>query len=368
MVVLYVAAVYRVYQISKTSASDLRLLPLASAMALVPCVLVIVLSVLSIIAKSIRYVSRVRTVRVSPEIRELLASVTVGEGDRERLRCLADQNPQAFENIFSEFLSSFGGEAKDELREVAIEFGLADRWRRATRSRNFLTQKKALANLGRIGYVIDPDLLQHPLEQTRIEAACALLASGSTDAPALVFEMLPRQSLLGRILLSDSLRPFATEICEHHLSEGIRSSDLRRARASFDLLRAWERWIPIESFSHLMAEHDMETRLAALPALRYASATEQEAAQEILNLLKVQDENVHATAAKAAADMSVSASVPLLVDQLRNDGPVSALAAATALARMGSEARDLLENEVFSSPRPQYALQALEESLIAERG
>jgi hypothetical protein len=180
--------------------------------------------------------------------------------------------------------------------------------------------------------------------------------------------MLPRQSLLGRILLSDSLRPFATEICEHHLSEGIRSSDIRRARASFDLLRAWERWIPIESFSHLMAEHDMETRLAALPALRYASATEQEAAQEILNLLKVQDENVHATAAKAAADMSVSASVPLLVDQLRNDGPVSALAAATALARMGSEARDLLENEVFSSPRPQYALQALEASLIAERG
>jgi hypothetical protein len=368
MVVLYVAAVYRVYQLSETSASDLRLLPLASAMALVPCVLLIVLSILSIIAKSIRYISRVRAARVSPEIRELLASVTVGEGDRERLRWLADHNPQAFENILSEFLSSFGGEAKDALRALAIEFGLAERWRRATRSRNFLTQKKALANLGRIGYAIDPDLLWHPLEQTRIEAACALLASGSTDAPALVFEMLPQQSLLGRILLADSLRPFATEICEHHLSDGIRSSDLRRARASLDLLRAWERWIPIDSFSHLIAERDMETRLAALPALRYASATEQEAAQEILSLLKVQDESVHAKAAKAAGDMSVSASIPFLVNQLRSDGPISALAAATALARMGSEGRDLLENEVFSSPRPEYALQALEESLIAERG
>lgn len=368
MVVIYIGAVYRVYQISTTSTSGLRLLPLASAMALVPCVLLIALGIVSIIAKSIRYISRMRAARVSPEIRELLASVIVGDGDRARLRWLADHHPVAFDTIFTEFLSSFGGAAKEELRTVAIEFGLAGRWTRATRSRNFLTQKKALANLGRIGHAIDPSLLHHPLEQTRIEAGCAFLASGSVDAPGLVFKMLPEQSLLGRILLGDALRPFATEICEHHLSDGIRSSDARRARASLDLLRAWERWIPIDSFSRLVGEHDMDTRLAALPALRYASATEQEATQEILSLLNVQDERAHATAAKAAADMSISASIPLLVNQMRSDGPISALAAASALARMGSKGRDLLENEIFSSPRPEYALQALEESLIAERG
>ena len=105
-----------------------------------------------------------------------------------------------FEIIFTEFLSSFGGQINAELRILAVELGLAERWRRATRSRNFLVQKMALANLGRIGHAIDPGLLAHPLEQTRIEAACALLASGSADAPAQVFKMLPDQSLLGRIL------------------------------------------------------------------------------------------------------------------------------------------------------------------------
>jgi hypothetical protein len=66
--------------------------------------------------------------------------------------------------------------------------------------------------------------------------------------------------------------------------------------------------------------------------------------------------------------MGISTLIPLLVNQLREGGPVSALAAARALADMGSEGRDLLENEIYSSARPQYALQALEQSLVAERG
>jgi hypothetical protein len=53
---------------------------------------------------------------------------------------------------------------------------------------------------------------------------------------------------------------------------------------------------------------------------------------------------------------------------MRKDGPVSALAAAQALARLGPNGRDLLESEILSSSRPNYALQALEQSLVAERG
>ena len=71
---------------------------------------------------------------------------------------------------------------------------------------------------------------------------------------------------------------------------------------------------------------------------------------------------------KPRRTMGVSASIPLLVNQLRKDGPVPALAAARALAELGSEGRDLLENEIYSGARPQYALQALEQSLVAERG
>ena len=212
-----------------------------------------------------------------------------------------------------------------------------------------------------------PFLVRHPLEQTRVEAACTLLASGSAEAPELVFAMLPNQSLLGRILLADSLRPFASEICEQFMSDGIRSADVRRAKASFDLLRAWERWIPIDGFSRLVAERDADLRMAALPALRYAGATE-EAAKDIVELLKFPDERIHALAAKAASDMGIFASIPLLINQLRTDGPSSALAAARALAELGSEGRDLLESEIFSGTRPYYALQALEQSLVAERG
>jgi HEAT repeat protein len=152
------------------------------------------------------------------------------------------------------------------------------------------------------------------------------------------------------------------------LTEGIQSPDVRRAKASIELLRAWERWIPIESFPKLVANQDISLRLAALPALRYASATEGEAAHEIFQLLELPDESVHASAAKAAADMGISELMPLLVNQLRRDGPLAALAAAKALADLGPEGKDLLDNEILSSARPQYALQALEQALIAERG
>jgi HEAT repeat protein len=369
MVGVYVGAVYWVYRAaSGSSESTARLLPLATGLAVIPCVLGIALGIFSMIAKSFRYAAEERAARIAPEIRQTLASVAVGDGGRERLGWLARRHPRQFESVFTEFLASFGGQINAEFRILAVELGLAERWRRATRSHNFLVQKVALANLGRIGGAIDPGLLAHPLEQTRIEAACALLASGSPDAPALVFRMLPEQSLLGRILLADSLRPFATEICARYMADGIRSPDARRARACVDLLRAWERWIPIQGFSQLVAGRDFDLRLAALPALRYASASEQEAAPEVIALLEFPDERAQAQAAKAASELGLSASLPLLVTQLRKSGPVPALAAARALAEMGPEGRELLENEIYTGVRPQYALQALEQSLVAERG
>jgi hypothetical protein len=369
MVAIYVAAVYGVYRASQAAAGSIpRLLPLATSMAVVPLILVIVLAIISTSAKMVRYAARVRAIRVSPEIRETLASVAVGDGNRERLRWLARHHPRPFEVIFTEFLTSFRGQVNSELSILAVELRLAERWRRAARSRNYLVQKTALANLGRIGHAIDSRLLRHPLEQTRIEAARALLASGSADASRLVFRMLPDQSLLGRILLSDSLRPFATEISGWFLPDGIGRGDIRRAGAILDLLRAWELWIPIDSFARVVAGQHIDLRLEALPVLRYASATEEEAAQEIVDLLQFPDERFHAPAAKAASDMGIRAAIPLLISQLRAQGPVPALAAAKALAGMGSEGRQLLENEMLTSARPQYALQALEQSLMAGRG
>jgi len=314
MVSLYIGAVYWVYRASSgTSYRTARIVPLATSLAVVPLVLVVVLAIISTIAKSIRYLARVRAASISPEIRETLASVIVGEGDRARLRWLAHHHSRPFEIIFSEFLSTFGGKINFEL-------------------------------------------------------ASALLNSGLPEAPGLVFKMLPDQSLLGRILLADSLRPFATELCERHIPNGIRLTDKRAAKASVELLRAWERWIPIPDFSRLVSERDIDLRVAALPALRFVTETEQEAAQEVVDLLEFPDERVRAPAAKAAADIGISASIPLLINQMRKDGPVSALAAAQALARLGPNGRDLLESEILSSSRPNYALQALEQSLVAERG
>jgi hypothetical protein len=368
MIAVYVGGVYWAYKKSAQSSEPMaRLIPLGMSLALVPLVLVTILAILSIIAKSGRYAARVREARVSPEIRETLANVVAGDGDRQRLRWLAEHYPRPFEAIFTEFLTSFGGQVKTELTTLALELGLVKRWQRATRSRNFVTQKLALANLGRVRSSIDRHLLRHRVEQTRIEAASALLASGSTDGPALVFKMLPDQSLLGRILLADSLRPYAPELCEKYMPAAIRSSDVRYARASMDLLHAWERWIPIASFTSLVAEQDVDLRLAAVPALRYATSTE-EAARHVIDLLGHPDDRVHAKAAKAAADMGMAESIPLLVDRVRNGGAVSASAAARALADLGFEGREVLEKEILTGPRPQFALHALEQSLIAERG
>ena len=120
----------------------------------------------------------------------------------------------------------------------------------------------------------------------------------------------------------------------------------------------------------LDAAYDQDAYAANRPQLlnRYASASEQEAAHQVFALLEFPDDRAHALAAKAAADMVILESILLLVNQLRNAGPVPALAAAKALADLGTEGRDLLENEILTNARPQYALQALEQSLVAERG
>src|ERR1700685_2971516 len=105
MVAIYVAAVYGVDRASQAAAGSIpRLLPLATSMAVVPLILVIVLAIISTSARMVRYAARVRAIRVSPEIRETLASVAVGDGNRERLRWLARHHPRPFQVIFPEFL------------------------------------------------------------------------------------------------------------------------------------------------------------------------------------------------------------------------------------------------------------------------
>jgi HEAT repeat protein len=145
--------------------------------------------------------------------------------------------------------------------------------------------------------------------------------------------MATRETLLGRILLTEPLRPHAVELCRSALPGALSSGDPERVLGALQIVVGWERALPLGGLEvHIAGPH----RLIRIEALRAAPlvlvSAELEAA--VIGSLADPDVEIAIAGASAAARLRLPDAVPLLADCLRSGSAPLARTAAAALASL----------------------------------
>ena len=182
--------------------------------------------------------------------------------------------------------------------------------------------------------------------EVRLVAAQALALYGEPALVVRVFEMAVRETLLGRILLAEPLRPHAMELCRVALPAALNSGEPERVLGALQIVVGWERALPLASAIGLLAcrraavagEAGSESlhRSIRIEALRAAPLVlpshDLEAA--VLDCLADSDVEIAMAAAGAAARLRIQNALPLLAKCLRSGNAPLARTAAAALASM----------------------------------
>jgi len=296
------------------------------------------------------------------EIRDKLASHAVGTDRLAELKRLHRQRGRALERLLVEMLSCVRGTARERLSHLAVDLGLVARWQQQTGSHKPQVRKQALVRLvllagGVADAVLLPALLD-PQESVRLEASRALLQAGGRHDVEEVFSSVTTQPPEIRSALAEDLRPHALTLCESAIPEIVKSNDPERLRALLELLEGWGKALPLPNLLPLLHHPDPDLRARAFRLLPYV-AIMRSVEPEVLRALRQEDERVKAAACLAAARLRIESAVPLLASCLRDPDADLALAAACALAEMGSGGLLILEDELNTSWEPKAAAAAL---------
>lgn len=295
-------------------------------------------------------------------IRDKLASHAVGTDRLGELECLYRKHGGALERLLVEMLPCVRGTARERLSRLAVELGLVARWQGQTSARKPQVRKQALARLVLLsGGVADAVLLAalvDPQESVRVEVSRALLRAGGRRDVEEVFASVTAQPAEIRAALAEDLRPHALTLCESAIPEILRSNETERLKAVLELLEGWGKALPLPDLLPLLRHPDPDLRARAFRVLPYV-ATVRSLEPEILRALQQDDTRVQAAACLAAARLKIESALPLLVACLRDPDPDLALAAACALAEMGSSGLLILEDQLSSVWEPETAAAAL---------
>jgi HEAT repeat protein len=286
---------------------------------------------------------------------------------------------------------------RDRLAQFAVDKGFARQWEKAAVARSLDERRRAIALLG---LVVSPNrdtimraALDDPDAEIRSEAARALLRNGDGETADRVFRSLLRESLLMRVLLVGDLKKHARHLLTHTvpriLGESVPAENplaqygLSENRASdrlhcLEILSMWKLAVPALDAAQLLARHGLDKDGAArrvagrvlplaislLPYLALDDSIE----QQLTSALTSADLEVQCAAAYAAGQLKLDALMPALAGLLGQPAPL-AIAAATALAQMGTTGARHLEKTVLGSDRraAAAALEALEALTVGTR-
>ena len=296
-------------------------------------------------------------------IRDKLASHAVGTDRLGELECLHRKRGVALERLLVEMLPCVRGTARERLSRLAVELGLVARWQQQTLSQKPQVRKQALARLVLLsGGVADAILLAALVdsqESVRVEASRALLRAGGRRDVEEVFASVTAQTPEVRSTLAEDLRPHALMLCESAIPEILRSNHPERVKAALELLEGWGKALPLPDLLPLLGHPDPDLRARAFRVLPYV-ATVRSLEPELLRALRQEDERVKAAACLAASRLRIESAVPLLASCLRDPDADLALAAACALAEMGSSGLLILEDQLTAGWEPEAAAAALQ--------
>ncbi|MEW6126115.1 MAG: HEAT repeat domain-containing protein [Acidobacteriota bacterium] len=290
--------------------------------------------------------------KILPVIRELLAAHTLGDDRLAELRELNGDYPDEVEQSLAHFLTSFTGEARDRISELAVNLGLLRRWVKRSKSFNPARREEAILRIGQLTCDEASDLLFAALKDdepgARTEAYRALIRSEQPDRIAQVFPFIASESLLVRALLVDELQPHALFLIKAVIPELISSNDAKKIMATFELIGAWKNILPLADVFHLLDHSEPEVRAKALRALSYTMAGE-ELEIRIINAFEDEHHEVKIAAAYAAARLKIEQALEKLEHCLQDAREEVRRAAAYALAQLGAKGTAVLEREMLSA-------------------
>jgi HEAT repeat protein len=361
--------IHRVFMSRHVSDTQLSL---ALAFTLQQVIAIFTLLGISFVVKFARYWRVRRSVQLYPQIRETLTLHLTVADEREVLHRIRKRQRWALEQCLIQMLAAVNGAGRERLAQIAEEFGLVRKWRKACRSRSAKRRREALARLGVLESPRQRELLLSALDDpddlVKVEAARSLVRLGDSGVVEAVFDMALGQNLLVRVILTEALRPHARELCRTAVPQALTTQDSKRLVAALEMLRAWGRSAVIPGLIPMLSHSSGAVRAAALQLLPQAEITP-ECEQQIWRALEDGDPEVRAAAATVCGRMKLDSTLLLLKRSLHSGGTKAVVASAYALAEMGSRGHALLESEVVagSSFPAAAALEALERVKLNRR-
>jgi hypothetical protein len=283
-----------------------------------------------------------RTARILPRIQETLGGYLAGNNDLNLLREFQRSHPTQLSAGILSFRHVVSGSARDRLCELSLQLNLAYTWRDQTRTRDRAARREAYSALAFIS-AYEPcrpvtlipltDALDDFDRQVRIIAAQAMAQYGNRETVARVFGMATRETLLGRILLTEQLRPHAIELCAEALPAALQSKKAEQLLGALQIVVGWERALPLPGLEAHIRHPQRLIRIEALRAAALVMPTPQ-LEEAVTDALSDPDGEVAMAAVAAAARLRLQKALPMLARCVRTGDAALARTAAAALAAL----------------------------------
>jgi HEAT repeat protein len=161
------------------------------------------------------------------------------------------------------------------------------------------------------------------------------------------------------------LRRHALSLAAGPVKAALVSGEAKRARATLDILVAWERAIPVNDLREFLEHRDRDIRVLAFRLASFVTL-DFESRLALLRSLNDTDAAIRGLAIVAVGRQKMTQAIPELARCLRLEGLQQARQAAAALGDMQPQGWRTLE-ELSTNPNPVTALAASEALARAKR-
>ncbi len=290
-----------------------------------------------------------RARRTQPVIRENLAAHLSGSNRVAPLFKLCRFHRDQVQVCVVEALGTIQGYGHDRMSALAEDLKLPAVWKKRLSSRHSHRRKEAVEFLGFLKRsdlrptfekcLSDPDVL------VQAAAARSLLALEQPDT-ARLFQLAIEGSLLLRAMVAGDLRKHSSAI----LSQGLPGTEQPGIVAGLGIVAAWGKSLNLPEVALLTMHPSLEVRVAAIRSLAFVEATG-DTEFLILAALEDPDSEMRLAAMQACLQRRLRAAIPALQRQLHAGNQECARAACQALAAMGDEGLNILEECVLDPDR-----------------
>jgi HEAT repeat protein len=309
-----------------------------------------------------------------PVIRDALINYLAGSNNLVELKKLAKAHRRDLVDGILEVHAAVSGGPREQLWDLSLQLALVQDWCTDTRSKDRTLRCLAFERLAlacwyepcrRIAGDLQLRGIDDPDVEVRFAAARGLAYSAVPEEVQRVFELAVSQNSLGRVLLTEVLRPHAMVLCEGVVAEALRSSDESRVISALEIALAWERAVPLMDLHRLVAGGSPAVRQLTLRLLPLVPSSPENDAV-VIHALADKLRSTALEAVVAAGRLRVEGAIPGLTHFLKwGDQEMSRLA-ADALAEIPPRGWEILQ-EFGSLPGTPAVQPAREEGKTASQ-